>query len=188
MRLALPLALVCLIVTGCPQPPPFDITITNAGTTTSYLNAGNSSGVLMRIDQEIGGTWRPLSSNLGFLCAAQCGTPGPITCADAAAELLVPHALLPGDSAIRSFDGDFWYTTTTGCAQKASLTGPLRATLWHDGVLVDQNGDAQPEPTASGPVDDSGSGEFMLEDALEESFPFDLTGRSQVVLEVVEDQ
>jgi len=181
MRPAL-LLLAALLLTACPQPPPFGVTITNIGSAPTYLNAGQSTGVLMRIDQEIGGTWRPLATSLAALCVERCGVPGQIVCADVGADLLVPHALLPDDSTVKEFDGEFWYTSDAGCAMKANLTGPMRATLWHDDVLIDQNGDVQDAPDSSGPVDTTG--ELMLEEPFEESFEFDLTGRSAIVLEI----
>lgn len=185
MRTLACLAALALFTTGCPNPPPFDVTITNTGAVTTYLNAGDSSGVLMRMEQEIGGTWRPLSRSLAFMCMERCGVPGQVVCADVAAELLVPHALLPGDSTVKSFDGEFWYEADAGCAMRANLTGPMRATLWHDDVVIDTNtGDEVAEPTASGPM--SNSGELALQEATEESFEFDLTGRSTIVFEIAE--
>ncbi len=177
--------LATLILTACPEPAPFDITITNSGTVTTYLNAGESTGVLVRLEQEIGGEWRSLFASPAFMCIERCGVPGQVVCADVAAELLVAHALLPGDSTVKTMDGERWYETDLGCARRADLSGPLRATVWHDDEIVDFNGDPVAEPTESGPVGDSGN-EVMLSEAVAEEFEFDLTGRSQVVLEIAE--
>ena len=184
--LALSLSLLAsLTMTACVDPPPFDITIINSGAVTTYLNAGEGSGVLVGLQQEIGGQWRPLASSLANMCMERCGVPGQVVCADVAAELLISHALLPGDSTTKSFDGERWYETDMGCAKRADLAGPLRATVWHDDEIVDMNGDPVAEPSASGPVGDSGS-EVMLSEAVAGEFDFDLTGRSQVVIEIVE--
>ncbi len=177
------LAILCL--TACADPQPFDVTITNTGATTTYLNAGEGSGVLMALEQEIGGEWRSLSPSLAFMCMERCGVPGQIVCADVAAELLVAHALLPGDSTVRSFDGEWWYETDASCAKRADLTGPMRATLWHDDEVVDQNGDPVDEPGTSGPVGDAGN-EVMLSEAVAEEFEFDLTEDDEVVFEISE--
>jgi hypothetical protein len=183
---ALTLSLVAtLALSGCVNPPDFGITIMNTGTVTTYLDAGDSSGVLMKLEQEIAGAWRPLSPSLAFMCIERCGVPGQIVCAAVAAELLVAHALLPGDETLKMFDGERWYETDAGCAQRANLTGPLRVTVWHDDAIVDFNGDPVAEPTTSGTMGDGG-GEVMLEEAVPQSMEFDLTGRSTVVIEVSE--
>ncbi len=134
---------------------PFDIVVTNAGGETVYVNAGESSGVLVGLAEEIDGQWTPLSTSLAALCAPRCSDPpgfGAIVCADIAAELLVPHALLPGDSASRSYDGELWYLTPRGCARRAPGVGPFRGSVCHDTVALDSNGEEIDEPTTSGPV------------------------------------
>ncbi len=184
--LALSLSLLATVVlSACPEPAPFDITITNSGTVTTYLNAGEGSGVLVSLQQEIRGEWRFLASSPAFMCIERCGVPGQVVCADVAAELLVAHALLPGDSTTKTFEGERWYETDLGCAKRADLAGPLRATVWHDDEIVDMNGDPVAEPTESGPMG-SGNSEVMLAEGVAQEFDFDLTGRSQVVMEIVE--
>jgi hypothetical protein len=172
-----------LNLTACIDPQPFDVTITNSGAVTSYLEAGEGSGVLVRLEQEIVGAWRPLASSLAFMCMERCGVPGQIVCADVAAELLVAHALLPGDSVVKEFDGEWWYETDARCAQRANLNGPMRATLRHDDEIVDMNGDPVAEPSSSGPVGDAGD-EVMLAEAAAEEFEFDLSGNSAVVFKI----
>ncbi len=177
--------LACVGLSACVEPPPFDITITNGGAVTTYLNAGEGSGVLVGLQQEIAGEWRFLTSSLAFMCMERCGVPGQVVCADAAAEMLVSHALLPGDSTMKSFDGEWWFETDLGCAKRADLAGPMRATVWHDDEIVDGNGDPVPEPTSSGVVG-SGGNEVLLVEAVAEEFEFDLTGGDPVVIEIVE--
>ncbi len=184
LALVLPL-IAALSLSACIDPQPFDITLTNSGPTTTYLNAGEASGVLVALEQEVGGQWRPLASSLAFLCIEQCGVPGRIVCADVAAELLVAHALLPGDSTVESFDGEWWYETDGGCARRADLTGPMRATIWLDDEIVDMNGEPVPEPGSSGPVGDAGE-EVMLAEAEARQFEFDLADGREVEFEIDE--
>ncbi|MCO4771601.1 MAG: hypothetical protein KDA24_16330 [Deltaproteobacteria bacterium] len=149
----------------------FNVVVTNVGSVATYLHAGDSSGILMGIEEEVNGEWTSLSTSLAGMCTRACSAPpGAITCADVAAELLVAHALLPGDSGTKSFDGEFWFLNEgLNCARRAPLSGPLRVTLCHDTDIVDFNGDPVEEPAESGPVG-SASGEVMLAAATCETF------------------
>ena len=184
----LALALLLAAASGCVNNTgPFDVTVTNVGSVTTYLHAGDSTGLLIAFEEEINGEWTFLSGSLEGMCQPRCGgPPGAITCADMAAELLTAHALLPGDSHSRSYDGEFWYSTDMGCARRAPLSGPMRVTVCHDDVVVDFNGDPLPEPSESGPVDADG-GEAMLEDANCEVFPIELEPEPAPVVEISED-
>ncbi len=153
---------------------PFDVTIVNVGDVTTYLNAGESTGLLLAFEEQIDGEWTFLSTSLAGMCQPRCGAPpGAITCADMAAELLTALALLPGDSTSKTFDGEFWFSTPQGCVRRAPLTNPVRATLCHDDAVVDFEGQPIPEPTESGPVGGPGDG-AMLEQPNCEVFPIDL--------------
>jgi len=188
MRLtALALSLFVLSAAGCGAGvSPFDVTVTNVGDRTTYIHAGEGSGLLIGIEEEINGEFRGLSRSLAFMCMARCGDiSGSITCADVAAELLVSHALLPGDSASKSFDGEFWYATDRGCARRAPLTGNLRVNLCHDDAIVDQNGTPVDEPSASGPVG-TGSAQVMLESPNCEVFPIELEPEPGASVEIDE--
>lgn len=167
---------------------PFEVVVTNVGTEVSYINATEGSGILMGVQEEIDGEALSLSTSLAFMCAPKCSDPpgfGSIACADMAPDLLVTHALLPGDSASKSFDGEFWYfSEARGCVKRAPLTGPMSVRLCHDDTIVDFNGDLVDEATNSGPVG-SGGFEVMLEEANCELFPVEIEG-GVVDIEVVD--
>ena len=183
--LAPTLLLALAALSGCPNPPPFDLTITNAGTVTTYLDGGNGSGVRIGLAEQVQGEWASLVSNLAFLCAERCGVPGQIVCADVAFEPASAFALLPGESTEKSFDGELWYLDARlSCAKRAPLTGAMRATVCHDDAVVDENGAPLPPATESGPMG-SGGGEVRPADPLCEELPFELAG-DPVVLEIVE--
>ena len=143
MRLVILLALL----SGCINAQPFDLTITNDGDGPTFLAAGEGSGVLVGVQEQIGSQWFFLSSSLEGMCSPQCGQLGPTVCAGRAAELSAVYGLMPGDSVTKSFDGEFWYYDEVGsCARQAPLTGALRATICHGtsaqneatGEIVDQ--------------------------------------------------
>mgnify|MGYP000374136777 CR=1 FL=1 len=183
LALALALPLVgCTAVTDSP----FDLLVTNGGTETVYVQAGESSGVLVGISEQIDGEWVRLATSLSGLCAPRCSDPpgfGAIACADAAAEFLIPHALLPGDSASRSYDGELWYLAPRGCARKAPGVGPFRGNVCHDRVALDQNGEEIDEPAASGPVGSFDEEVFLPAPVCEEiEFSFE-DGVGEIVIE-----
>lgn len=126
-----PLILIAFL-TGCVSAQPFDLTITNAGDEPTFLAAGEGSGVLVGVQEQIGSEWFGLASSLAAMCSPQCGQLGSVVCADMAAELSTVHGLMPGESVSKSFDGEFWYyDTLNGCARQAPLTGALQATVCH---------------------------------------------------------
>ena len=118
MRPILPLL---LLLSGCVNAQPFDLTITNGGGEPTFIAAGESTGVLVGIQEEIGSQWVSLSRSLESMCMPECGAAfGPIVCADMAAELSAVYGLLPDESVSKSFDGEMWYVDTlNGCARRA---------------------------------------------------------------------
>jgi hypothetical protein len=139
MRHLLPL----LLLAGCANAQPFDLTVVNGDSRATFLSAGESTGVLIRIREEVGSQWVDLWTSQAAMCMPECGVlGGPIVCADMAAELGAVYGLLPGDSVSKSFDGDFWYgDTLNNCARRATLTGALRATVCHGpSAVIDSTG------------------------------------------------
>ena len=179
--------LVCLaLLLGACAPPSagFDITATNAATTARYVRAGEGSGLLVFLEEQIDGEWRGLASNLAFMCTAECGIPGAIVCADVAAELSVVHALLPGDSVTKTWEANewWWLDDAANCARRATLTGSMRATITHGPGAEDFNGAPLPEPAQSGVMD----GEASVVDGVSEPLEFDLSAGTSIELELSE--
>lgn len=183
----LALALALLALGGCAQAPDFNLVIENVGTETTWLRAGEGSGVLVQIEQEVKGEWVTLVPSLAWLCTEQCGVPGAITCADVAAELSDAWALLPGDQAVREYtDKEFWYVDPVlNCAQKSSLQGGLRATVCHGPEAVDSNtSETIEEPDESGPTGGGGGAEVV--DAECTTVALDLQERPDLLIEVAD--
>jgi len=173
-----------LLAAGC-SAPPFEITVTNTGDVATYVSAGEGSGLLLLVEEEIGGTWRPLASSKAALCAPQCGLPGAVVCAASAAELNVAHALLPGDSASRAYDTTWWWLDPAGaCIRSTALTGPARATVCHGAAAQDADGVALDEPASSGVVGAGGGADVV--DPVCEALPFDLSEGTAVEVEIAE--
>ncbi len=163
MRLLTLLAALGLFA-GCTPAQPFDLVITNGGDAPTFLSAGEGSGVLVGIQEEIGSTWFSLSSSLEGMCVAECGQlPGPIVCADMAAELTAVYGLLPGESVTKSFDGELWYYDTLNrCARPAPLTGALRAGVCHGtSAMNDYSGETIDDIDQSGLLDASSGGTVL---------------------------
>ncbi len=167
MRHALPLA---LLLTGCVSAQPFDLTITNGDSAPTFLAAGESTGVLVGLQEEVGSQWVWLSSSLASMCMPECGAPlGAIVCADMAAELSAVYGLLPGESVTKSFDGEFWYVDTlNNCARATSLTGALRSRICHGpSAMIDSSGEVVDDVDASGLLD-APSGATVIDPSCEE--------------------
>ncbi len=189
MKLSFIAPLFIFLATSCAAPVPLEeIMVLNVGSEVSFLRAFDGSGILVGLQEEIDGEMVALTPSLSSLCTQKCSAPpGPsvVACADAAPDLLVAHALLPGESVSRSFDEEFWYRSETrGCAKRAPLTGALAVRLCHDDAVVDANGEPLAEPTESGPMG-SATEEVLLNEANCEVFPVELVA-GLVVVEVAE--
>ncbi len=148
-----PLALLtALLLAGCPAAAPvFDVTVTNTTAEVSFLTAGEGSGILMRFEEEIGGTWTGLAMSRAAMCSPVCGSPGPVVCADVAAELRGVWALLAGESETRTFEREWWYQDpSASCIRQTPLAGTVRVEVCHGPTASDENGDPIDEPAASG--------------------------------------
>ena len=177
-----------LLLAACPSAAPFEITVTNVGATTTYVQAGDSTGLIIPLAEEWRGQWTPLASSMEALCVPECGAPGPlVSCASGAAELGTLHALLTGDSAHKEFGGDWWWLdTTAGCARRTVLDNPLRATVCHGATAIDANtGAPLDEPDTSGVVEANGGASLDVVDC--DDFEFTLDGGGSVLLEIGED-
>lgn len=175
-------ALLLLLLNGCVAAQPFELTVTNDGDGHTFLAAGEGSGVLVGISEEMNGVDVPLITSLAFLCMEQCGVPGQVVCADVAAQLAVVQALMPGDSVSKSFDGEFWYRDDLmNCARQAPLTGALSANLCHGTSYTDANtGEVVDTATESGIVGGNG-GASVNGDC--ELFPFTLDDPTVSIVE-----
>jgi hypothetical protein len=183
MRL-LPLLFLTALASAC-SAPAFEITVTNAGTATTYLAASEGTGVRLTIEEEIRGEFRPLGISEASFCAPRCGALGSVVCALVRAELNRVHALLPGDSTTRSFPANQWrWMTDAGCLRSTTLSGPARAVLCHGAEAQTSAGEALDEPDRSGllGLDEEAS----VVDAFCEELPFDLSESTSVVLEVAD--
>jgi hypothetical protein len=164
-----------VLLAGCINAQPFDLTVTNGGTEPTFLAAGDSTGILVGIREEIGSTWVNLGSSRAALCAPECGVPGQVVCAEMAAELGRVHGLMPGDSTTKSFDGEFWYVDPTGnCIRQAPLTGSLRANICHSPEAQDGNtGLPLDTPTESGLAGGNGGASLLAPVCEELDFTLD---------------
>ncbi|MCP4870329.1 MAG: hypothetical protein GY898_16620 [Proteobacteria bacterium] len=178
-------ALVAVALAGCTAPA-FEIIVSNTGEETTYVEAGEGSGMTLRIEEEIDGSWRSLASSRSALCAPRCGAPGAVVCAAMAAELNVVHALLPGDSASRTYDSEWWWLDpSANCIRQTALAGPARATVCHGPEAEFSNLAPWEEPVVSGPIGASEGGADVI-DPVCEALSFDLAVTTRVNLELAE--
>ncbi len=145
------IVLLALLLPGCVTAPAFDVTVTNAGAEATFLTAGEGTGISMRFEEQIGDAWVGLGSSRAAFCQAVCGQPGPVVCADVAAELRGVWALLPGSSETRTFESDWWYRDeAAGCIRGTALVGPTRVEVCFGPAASDDDGQPLDPPTADG--------------------------------------
>ncbi len=158
-----------LLLAGCINAEPFELTITNSGDQPTFLAGGDSSGVLVGIQEQMGSTWVALSTNEYAFCMQQCGVPGAVACADMAAELGVVIGLMPDESATKAFDGEFWYVDpAANCVRQAPGTGALKATVCHSPDAQDSNTGDSIGPITEGGTYGQGGGASLVDAVCEE--------------------
>jgi len=157
MRLLL--LLVLLVASGCSvETAPFVVTVANEADSPAYVFGSDERGVVLGLEEVIDGAPREVFASLATRCISRCSAPpiGTNTCVLIAREPPVPFAIVPGDTASRTFPDELWYATSRGCARRAPLTGLLFASVCHGTELEGPDGPVD-APDASGPVEDPGA-------------------------------
>lgn len=180
------LPFLALLFAGCTAPA-FSVTLSNVGDATTFVTAGEGSGPLLRIEVQEGGAWVPAASNRASLCMPICGLPGPIVCADVAAELGGVHALLPGDRVTREWETQWYVEDSAGCLRETNLSGPTRVQVCHGPDAVGaEDGLPLDAPTTSGFLDGGGSG-ASIEAPNCELFDIEIVASGGVVVVEISD-
>jgi hypothetical protein len=161
-----------------------DLTFLNRSGRVLYLEAGDATGVTVRIEAVVDDRWVRLHPTLEELCLPRCDGVRASECVAPDPERPVVHALRPGSTVTRHLEGQWWYADWDhDCVRAAPMRADLRAGICHDSAAIDDaTSQAFPEPTSSGVLGTQAGAHLPSPDC--DTFPFNLRQATASTLSV----